>query len=313
MEVVYLPSIRSKHLDTLSYGLLATLHAIRSGVDVVDFRATPLSWYALLTRSCGIPSIVWSQGPEWDRPKWGFVARLFLKSSEISSAYLPNAMVAVSRNLQHYFERRFRRSVHFIPSGINPIHYAEPCEILTHGLSRGNYLLFLGRLDEAKGCGYLLDAYLRLKTDKRLVFAGGWQYSERYVARLRAAADHRVLFLGPVSGRLWQELFTNAYVYVQPSESEGISNSLLEAMSAGRCVVVSDIPGNVEAVGQFAITFRAGDVDHLHRQLEYVLDNPEVVAALGRRAQEHVQSHFSWDRSTDRLLSLYESLATPRR
>lgn len=309
MRLIPMASLPTKHLDTLSVGLLATLDAMRRKVNVVHYLSTPLAWYAPLARLRAIKSVVIIQGFEWQRPKWGAAARAFLKLSEWATLRLPDGPVACSETLYEYARRLGNGRLLCIRDGVAAIERVEPQEILVHGLRTGGYILYMGRIDEAKGCHGLLEAYLGLDTDKVLVFAGSPKFSEAYFERLRAraAGNPRVLFLGAVDGwgRLWQELFTNAYLYVQPSESEGLSQSLLEAMSAANCVVVSRIEANEEAVGACGFYFANRDWQALRSVLAHLLAQPALVADTAARARQRARERFSWDVTAEGLHRLY--------
>ncbi|KPK84462.1 MAG: hypothetical protein AMJ81_05420 [Phycisphaerae bacterium SM23_33] len=201
-----------------------------------------------------------------------------------------------------------------IPSGAEVKQPVAAREILRLGLAERSYILYVGRLSEEKGAHHLLSAYRRLATDCRLVLAGP-PCGRRYYGRLRdlAGADQRILFTGPVRGRLLEELFSNARLYVQPSQLEGLSLALLEAMSYGNGCLVSDIPENLEAIGPAGWHFRSGSPDSLAERLGGLLDHREEALAAGQLARTRVQQHYNWDRVTDRLEALYRDLLSWRR
>ena len=168
----------------------------------------------------------------------------------------------------------------------------------------------MARLVPEKGCHYLIKAFREMETDKKLIIAGGIAHSDDYVINLHriSAEDDRIIFTGHVTGNLKTELLSNAYIYVLPSELEGLSIGLLEAMSYGNCVVVSDIPENLEAVSDYGFAFKNGDYKSLKQILQSLLAAPELVDAQKNPAQEYVQSNYSWDVVADKFEELYCSL-----
>lgn len=126
------------------------------------------------------------------------------------------------------------------------------------GISKDSYILFLGRLVPEKGIRYLVEAFKQVKTDKKLVIAGGSSDTNSFMKELQelAKADDRIIFTGFVQGQLLDELYSNAYIYTLPSDLEGMPLSLLEAMSYGNCCVVSDIPECTEVVEDKALIFK---------------------------------------------------------
>ena len=195
----------------------------------------------------------------------------------------------------------------FIPNGvIRPTIYpAQKIEALW-GLEKDSYVLFLGRIVPEKGLRYLVEAWEGIKTDKKLVIAGGSSDTQAFMDELKALAGENILFTGFQQGRVLVELYSNAYVYVLPSDLEGMPLSLLEAMSYGNCCVVSDIAECAEVVGNKAVTFIKSDVDDLKNKLQELLDKPEIVAGYKSTAADYVTEKYNWDDVVDRTLKIYQ-------
>ena len=166
----------------------------------------------------------------------------------------------------------------------------------------------MGRLVPEKGIHYLVEAFRQLRTDKKLVIAGGSSDTDEYAQKLRqmAAGDDRIVFTGFVQGRLLEELYSNAYVYVLPSDVEGMPLSLLEAMSYGNCCLVSDIPECAEVVQEQGVTFPKGDVDGLRQRLQTLCDDPGRVAAKKSGAADYICGKYDWDEVAKKTLELYQ-------
>ena len=158
-----------------------------------------------------------------------------------------------------------------------------------------------------KGLHYLIEAYETLKTDKKLVIAGGNSQAVEYMEQIHqmAAKDKRVIMTDFVQGQLLEELYSNAYAFVLPSDVEGMALSLLEAMSYGNCCLVSDIPENTEVVEENALHFKKGDVADLHRQLAYLIEHPEVVEKYQSHSADYICGKYNWDEVVDETLALY--------
>ena len=159
-----------------------------------------------------------------------------------------------------------------------------------------------------KGLHYLIDAYKNIKTEKRLVIAGGNSHSQSYMEEVEAMAsgDPRILMTGFVSGRVLEELYSNACFFVLPSDVEGMAVSLLEAMSYGNCCLVSDIKENTEVVAEYAVSFRKSSTQDLQKKMEYLLEHPEVRAAYQEKAADYICGKYNWDDVTEQTLRLYE-------
>ena len=165
------------------------------------------------------------------------------------------------------------------------------------GLESGGYILFLGRFSPEKNCDFLVRAYQQMDTPVKLVLAGEVACIPRNTPRGSAGAESdRIRVLDWVSGEALDELLTNAMLLVLPSDLEGLSLALLDAMGAGVCVLASDIPENRELVDGSGFTFRRGDQNDLERMLRLLISEPEIRKAAARKARERVWEHYLWGR-----------------
>jgi len=303
------PTWDFKGLAAVSSSFFAALCAAFSGADIVHIHAEGPAFMCWLPKLFGKHVVVTVHGLDWQRAKWknGFGAK-YIRLGEKMAVRFANEIIVLSRNVQAYFHKQYKRDTVFIPNGVNRPQPVEADEICAgFGLEAGEYILFLGRLVPEKGIHYLVEAFQRVKTDKKLVIAGGVSDSSEYAQQLRAAAasDKRIVFTGFVQGRLLEELYSNAYVYVLPSDVEGMPLSLLEAMSYGNCCLVSDIPECADVVGDHALTFRQGNVDALQAALQRLCDEPALVAHHRGTAANFVCEKYNWDEITERTLELY--------
>lgn len=303
MQLRHLPTISSKHLDALVHSTISTLAALGDRFDVVHYHAlgpgmlAPLPKY--LSRACVVQTI---HGLDHQRAKWGRGAQAFLSSAAWVSGHVPDATIVVSGALAAYYRCRYGRAAVHIPNGVNePASRPAPAEIVQRwGLSKGSYLLFVGRLVPEKAPDLLIRAFRRYSGDLRLVLAGGSSFTDEYTDALRwqAAADPRVLLVGYVYGQALAELYSNAAAFVLPSALEGLPLTLLEAASYGTPVVASDLPPHVEVLGHdgpgrrlFPVGSEAGLVSALERCLKDPEVEHEGAAALGKL----VLRRYRWD------------------
>lgn len=308
IQIVRLPTIRSKHLDTFIHTLISTLHACFSGVDIVHFHTLGPSLFSWLPRLFGKMTVVSVQGLDWQRRKWSWFARNVLKIGEWASARLPNRTVVVSCALREYYRAKYSKEVTYIPNGTDLRKKRSGGALKQFGLRSDHYVLFLGRFSPEKNCGMLIDAFEQTDTSMKLVLAGGSSHTDAYVADLRRHASQRVLFLDWLSGDALEEVLTNAALFVLPSDMEGLSLALLDAMGAGVCVLASDVPENCEALADAGFTFRRGDRQHLTAMLSTLLRNGDLRAEAGRKARERIRHVYLWDDVVQRLEELYFEL-----
>ena len=254
------PSLRLKGFAAMTASVLASLRAAFGRYDVVHFHTEGPCATLWLPKLLGKRCIATVHGLDHQRSKWGRFARAYILFGEKCAVRFADEIIVLSANVQSYFREKYGRETRFIPNGVTPV---QPCraELITreYGLEKDGYLLYLGRITPEKGIHYLLEAYQALQTDKKLVIAGGASDSESYFDQLKTAAagNPNILFTGFVQGRTLEELYSNAYLYVLPSELEGMPLTLLEAMSYGNCCVVSDIPECTEVLGEAGVVFPA--------------------------------------------------------
>jgi glycosyltransferase involved in cell wall biosynthesis len=295
MRLVRLPTFRSKHLETVIHTFLSTMHALTQHYDLVHYHALGPALFSCLPRLCGTKTSVTVQGLDWQRKKWGRMASAVLRTGEYASAHLPHQTMVVSRTLERHYREVHGIDAVYIPNGGLLRERAEPKIILEWGLEPGRYLLFLGRFSPEKGCHLLVQAFERIEGDVKLVMAGGASYCDDYQRELLSHANDRIRMMGWVSGEDLDELLSNAMIFVLPSDMEGLSLALLDAMGAGLCVLASDVPENREVVDGAGFTFRCGDVDDLSDCLRFLIADPAIREAAGKAARKRVQEEYQWD------------------
>jgi glycosyltransferase involved in cell wall biosynthesis len=215
--------------------------------------------------------------------------------------------------MQRYYSDKFHRLVVYIPNGVAPVLKVAPQEIFQYGLQGNDYIFFASRLVPEKGCHYLIEAFQSLtQVGKKLVIAGDGAPGDTYVESLKKHAGNQVLFLGFVRGRLLQELLSNAYIYVLPSEIEGLSMGLLEAMNYGNCVLVSNIEENLEVLGDAGLSFQSGSVQSLKNGLNLLLRNDILVNQYRQHACQAVSQKYDWEKVTGQYETLYHSMVKNR-
>ena len=271
--------------------------------------------YLLFNFFCWIPKLFGKRvistihGLDWAREKWrGSVASKFIRGGEKNAVKYADEIIVLSKGVQKYFVDTYGRETHFIPNGVNRPEVREAKLITDNfGLEKDSYILFLGRLVPEKGIRYLVEAFKNVKTDKKLVIAGGSSDTDSFMKELKelAKGDDRILFTGFVQGAMLDELYSNAYIYTLPSDLEGMPLSLLEAMSYGNCCLVSDIPECAEVVEDKALIFQKTNVEDLQEKLQDACDHPEMVMNMKNQAADFICAKYNWDEVVDKTLALY--------
>lgn len=307
MRRVVTRGLRGKHLDALTHTLTAAMHAARQGYDILHIHGSAPGVVAPLLRLLGGHRILLTvHGLDWRAAKWGALASNLVRLGGRVAAGCAHERVAVSWALRDTYEETFPGDVKVVPTGVTMPPLAEPVELSSLGLTPSEYVFCASRLMPEKGVHYLVEAFENLDTDKKLVIAGNAPYDDDFTTSLLGRASENILFPGFVTGRLLHELFSNAYLYVQPSEIEGLSIAILEALSYGRCVLASDIAPNIEALDGLGRTFRCGDVTDLREKLEHLLSQPDEVHAQFDQARRYIRTQRTWDRTVDCYEKIYE-------
>lgn len=306
IRLVRFPTIRRKHMEAPIHGFVSTIAALAKRFDVVHYHAMFPALFSAIPRICGSATVVTLHGLDWQREKWGWIARKVLLLGESASIHWPDATIVVSQRMRQYIHSKYRHEVYYVPNGVNYAHAADSSYITSIGLRPGNYLLYVAKLSPEKGAHFLIDAFNQLNLpDLHLVLAGGSRHSEQYIQLLKHMAGPNVHFLGFVTGEPLTQLFTYARFFVQPSTIEGLAISILEAMSYGLCVLCSDIPENREAIADCGVTFRNASVYDLKEKLSFLISSPEFARTVGLRAKQRVHAEYDWDqvaRATERIL-----------
>ncbi len=310
VRIIITPTFENGKLNAIVYSVMATLRALFGKYDVIHYHAEGPCVTLFLPKLFGIRVIATIHGLDWQRAKWGNFASRVLKLGEKMAAKYADEVIVLSKNVQEYFLETYGRKTHYIPNGVSRPEIWEPEEIREkYGLEKDGYILFLARLVPEKGLHYLIEAYKEIDTDKKLVIAGGSSHSFDYMKQVQemAASDERIIMTNFVQGRVLEELYSNAYVFVLPSDVEGMALTLLEAMSYGDCCLVSDIPENIEVVENQAVTFRKGSVEDLKKKLVFLLENPEITADYGRKSVDFICNKYSWEEMVRQTRMLYEN------
>ena len=311
INIKYAPYLRSKNLEAISHTFFSTIKALFSDCDIFHYHALGPSTFAFIPKIFGRKVVCTVHGLDWQRSKWGGFASRYLKFGEYATAKFPASTISVSENLVDYYMNKYGKKLTYIPNGIEKPEYRE-AEVIQkrYGLDKDSYILFLSRLVPEKGAHFLINAFKKIDTDKRLVIAGGSSYSDNYERELHKLAedDDRIVFTGHVEGQELAELYSNAYFYVLPSEIEGLPISLLEAMSYGNCCLTSDIPENRSVVGEFGYTFTKSSEEDLRNQLIWILHNEEAIKSIKSMVQKYVLRKYNWEDITMRLYEIYQKL-----
>lgn len=310
VRLITVPTLNKKGLAALTSSFFAALRAAFGKYDVVHFHAEGPCAMIWLPKLFGKHCVATIHGLDWQREKWkNGLGSKYIHLGEKAAVKFADEIIVLSKGVQDYFWKTYGRKTLFIPNGVNrPVLYKADLIKNKFGIDKDEYLLFLGRIVPEKGIRYLIQAYKKVHTDKKLVIAGGSSDTDDFMQEMQAlsAGDNRIVFTGFVTGQILEELYSNAYLYLLPSDLEGMPLSLLEAMSYGNCCVVSDIPECAEVVEDKAVTFQKGNIQDLKEKLQLLCDDPSAVQKYKNGASDFICQKYDWDEITRKTLAVYE-------
>lgn len=310
VKIKTVPTVEKKGLAAVSASFFAAICSTFGRYNVVHIHAEGPASFCWLPRLMGKKVIVTVHGLDWQREKWkGGFASKYIHFGERMAVKWADEMIVLSREVQKYFEDNYNRNTVFIPNGVTRPE-KKKADLISQqfGLQKNSYILYLGRIVPEKGEHYLIQAFKQLETDKKLVIAGGASDTDDYMKQLKGLAsdDDRIIFTGFVQGELLQELYSNAYLYVLPSDLEGMPLSLLEAMSFGNCCLTSDIPECTEVIGHHGFSFKKGNVEDLKEKLQELCKQESTVHDYQEKASDYICRKYDWDIIVQKTLMLYQ-------
>ena len=307
IDLVYLKTVNKAGFDTIIHSAKATFHIIfHNTADIVQIGNGGNSFWGIFLRLFGKKVIVSQDGIDWARNKWPWYGKLFLFLSRYLTAYVPNILVFDNPFAREDFEKKFRKTFKMIPSGVDVREFEDNDAILKKlGLTPGEYILFVGRFIPDKGLHYLVPAFEQIKTSKKLVLIGGSPNPSAYESNLKQTTDKRIIMPGFIYGNDTLNLMKNAYLYVQPSDVEGLSPVILTVMALGTPLLCSDIRENLYVVQDSALLFKNGDIDDVKKQLIFALENEQFIKDLAKKSKDKISQEYSWEKITDQYIEVY--------
>jgi glycosyltransferase involved in cell wall biosynthesis len=311
VNVLYTPTIYTKHLEAITHTFLSILNLLRQKqVDIIHIHGIGPSLLVPFARLIKPRAKVIStiHCSDYNHQKWGGFARLALRLGERIGSTMSHLPITVSKGLKKQIKENYKANGVYIPNGVPlPELNSDPESLKQWNIEPGNYIVAVNRLIRHKGVHFLVEAYNQLQTDKKLVIVGGSEYTDDYVKELHelAKGNENIIFTGKQSGDNLKALYQHAYLFVQPSLSEGLSIALLEALSYKQTVLASDIPENLEVVEGIGYTFASGDSKDLAKRLEFLVTHPEIVKQRKELGRDHVAKHYDWGQIADNTIAVY--------
>lgn len=306
VKLVDVPTPKKKAFEAIMHTWRAIWMAKRMGADIVHINAVGPAMLVPLARILGMKVVFTHHGPDYDRDKWGFAAKMMLKFGERMGCMFADHVIVISDLIKDLIARKYKRTknVHLIYNGVPKPEICQYAEYFNElGIDDGKYILGMCRFVPEKRLDDLVKAFSKIKhNDIKLVLAGDTDFEDDYSRSLKKMAKEQgVVLTGFVKGKKLHSLLTNAMGYCLPSSHEGLPISLLEAMSYRLPVIVSDIPANKEVDLDDKCYFRCGDVEQLASCLKQLVEKP-------MQRIDYDMSKYDWDGISKQTRTVYEMI-----
>ncbi|MBR3932786.1 MAG: glycosyltransferase family 4 protein [Clostridia bacterium] len=306
------PTINLKGAAAMIASFTAAICASFKRYDVVHFHAEGPCAAMWIPKLFGKKCVATVHGLDWQREKWGKgFASKYIKFGEKTLAKYADEIIVLSRAAYDYFKETYNREAVIIHNGISKPTRRE-ADIITkkYGLIKDSYICIVSRLTAEKGIHYLIDAYNKITTDKKLVIAGDTSDTDDYVKLLKEKAKNNpnIIFTGFVSGNELDEIYSNAYIATLPSDLEGMSLTLLESLAYKNAVLCSDIPENTSVAEDRAMYFKKGNTDDLAQKLQTMCRDSSIVEKLRDGVDDYITTRFSWQEVARKTMELYKNI-----
>jgi glycosyltransferase involved in cell wall biosynthesis len=315
VDILPLPSVRTKYLETVTHTSLSVLIALFKPHDVVLICNAANAFLCWIPKIAGQKVVLNVDGIERRRQKWSPLGKAYYRMSEFLSTILPDRVVTDARSVQEYYLKEYGFRSPFIPYGASAQKCESREELETHGLSPGEYILYVSRFEPENNAHLVIRAYIESKIDDPLVMVGDAPYAQEYIRELKRLAEGKnILFPGAIYGVGYRELLAHCLCYIHATEVGGTHPALIEAMGAGCLVLVNETAENREVVGEAGFLYPFNEVGSLAQSIRRVSSRPEDYGSYRDQAQQRVRDLYDWEtvvtqyeamfhELTDRLLS----------
>ena len=309
--LVYLPTITSKIFDTPVHSFLSVLHLLfKNTADVVLMVNVGNAPFAGLAKLFGKKVIFCVDGLDWQRKKWGLLARWYLKACSYIASIVAHEVVTDAASVQEFYKTCRKTQSTLIPYGtdIEASAVSDENVLEKYNLQAKKYFIYVARFEPENNPLLVVQAYVKSGSAYPLVMVGDNRYNPEYVKKIKAAANSNVLFLGYVFGARYKQLVKNSLAYVRAAEVGGASPAVIEAMGRNVCVLANDKPENREILSDAGLFYKLTK-KNLSALFAEVSTNPAKALEIGERAGQRAMLVYSWDRIAYEYYKIIRRLA----
>ncbi|MBI9089249.1 MAG: glycosyltransferase family 4 protein [Desulfobacterium sp.] len=309
VSLVHIYAPRKKSFEAITHTFLAVIKAKKLDFDIIHIHAVGPGVMVPFAKILGLKVVFTTHGPDYDRQKWGKIAKTVLQFGEYFGSKFADNVIVISTVIQNIIKIRCNTKSHIIFNGVPLPKLSKQTDFLTKiGVKSGNYIIAVSRFVPEKGLDLLIKSYQSIETKCKLVIAGDADHETAYSKKLKKMIDkdENIIRTGYILGEPLGQLFSHAKLFVMPSYHEGLPISLLEAMSYGLSVLVSDIPANLEVDLPKNRFFKCGDMNDLKDKMEHHLAGTiSKNEKMNFRLQ--IEEKYNWEKIAKQIVNIYEN------
>jgi glycosyltransferase involved in cell wall biosynthesis len=310
---VWIPSVEIRFLEKVIASFFSILHITLSQNEIILMLGVSPGLLLWIPFFMGKKILMNVDGIEWKRPKWSKFIGFFLRLSEIFSSIFSHILIADSKAIQEYLGQRYKTNSFYIPYGAdmnNGINDNDLDILKKYNLKQRDYFLQVCRLEPENNVHITIREFLNYKGTKQLIIVGDTPHSIKYREHLKKRANGKVKLLGGIYGDDFKTILKNAYCYIHGHEAGGTNPALLEAMASNNCVLVLNVPYNLEVIGDCGISF-SKESGNLLEKIKMLDKDVNLVNALKKKAFVRVTKLYTWKRVISEYDQIFKLLLRP--
>jgi len=306
VNLVHLPSIKTKYLDTISHTFLTLLHLFRKKYNNVIIYGIGNAIFIPFIRMFISNIIIVVDGADWERKKWNVIAKKYFIINRFIATRFSNAYVVDNEKLLYDYRKKYSGNGFFISYGANKIKEYNPNYLQTYDLMRNQYLIFIGRFVKEKNIEFLIENFKKLETNIKLLIIGGNDIDGLYCEKIKSLKNKNIIIPGFLYGDIYETLLKDALFYVSCSLLEGTSPSLLSAMSINGFAIVSNLDENKETLKGSCETYNQGNGKDFRDKVMYFINHPELIEKEKEKTKEIINNHYNWESIAKQYYDLFK-------
>ena len=309
VRLIYLPSIETKNLGTLTHTLACMIDVLRRDVDAMLVTNVANAFHCVIPRLFGQNCAINVDGIEWERGKWGRLGKAyFYFNAKMAGKILPKGIITDAYAMRKLYLEKFNTPSACIAYGGNIETSSDPQVVRKYGLEPNGYYLIASRLVPENNAALIVEGFNKATTRRVLAIAGDANYRSPFVSELKSRSGDRVRFLGHVDSiEDIKELHCNSYAYIHGHMMGGTNPALLKALGYGNCILAHDNAFNAEVLGDYGLLFKDGA--ELAEKIDLIEQKPDLAQCYRMRAPERIRTVYNWEKIADQYTELFYQLA----